>query len=131
MKNKLFCSFVKKDNLQTLIEYLINNFPIRNYKIFVLTLTQNPLEYACTYGIEGGNILNNVDNTILVHKKKETNTIYTINALNKAVKIHNSGSLDFNFKLNWDFYKNSILLTDSNQLKVLKTKIYKVVESSD
>jgi hypothetical protein len=39
-------------------------------------------------------------NTILVHRKKETNTLYTINALNELIKKLNGGVVDIAYKVN-------------------------------
>jgi hypothetical protein len=67
-------------------------------------------------------------NTILVHRKKESNTLYTINALNELIKSLNRGVVDPSFRIDWQHYKNSILLTQHNELKTLNTKIYKIVD---
>jgi DNA-directed RNA polymerase subunit L len=67
-------------------------------------------------------------NTILVHRKKESNTLYTINALNELIKKLNDGVVDVNYRINWQHYKNTILLTQHDELKQLRTKIYKIVE---
>jgi len=66
-------------------------------------------------------------NTILLHRKKESNTLYTINALNDLIKSLNGGVLDNSFMINWRDYQNSILLTHTGALKKLDTKIYKII----
>ena len=68
------------------------------------------------------------ENTILVHRKKETNTLYTINALNELIKKLNGGVVDTKFPITWEHYKNSVLLTQHDELKQLKTKIHKIIE---
>jgi hypothetical protein len=68
------------------------------------------------------------ENTILVHRKKDSNTLYTINALNELIKGLNNGIVDTRYPINWQHYKNTILLTQHDELKQLKTKIYKKVE---
>ena len=40
--------------------------------------------------------------TILVHRKKQSNTLYTINALNELVKEENNGVLDKSFAIDWE-----------------------------
>jgi hypothetical protein len=96
-------------------------------KIFVLEVKDNN-EYVLTYNIEMANIANIPDNTILVHRKKESNTLYTINALNELIKKLNGGVVDTRFQVDWQHYKNTILLTQQNELRQLKTKIYKIIE---
>ncbi|NBU48419.1 MAG: hypothetical protein EBS34_13470 [Flavobacteriales bacterium] len=63
----------------------------------------------------------------MVHRKRETNTLYTINALNRLIQKLNGGILDKNYQLNWEDYKNGVLLTSDAGFKFLKTTIYKVV----
>jgi hypothetical protein len=74
------------------------------------------------------NIANIPENTILVHRKKESNTLYTINALNELIKKLNGGVVDTRYQVDWQHYKNTILLTQQNELRQLKTKIYKIIE---
>jgi hypothetical protein len=66
-------------------------------------------------------------NTILLHRKKESNTLYTINALNALIKSLNSGILDTNYRITWLDYKNSILLIQNNDLNIIQTKIHKII----
>ena len=82
----------------------------------------------CTYNVDFGNISNFLDNTILVHRKKETNTLYTINALNTLIKDLNGGVLDTNYRIDWEDYKNCILLTKGPELKRVNTKLFKIIE---
>jgi hypothetical protein len=85
-------------------------------------------EYVITYNVEQANVSNIPLNTILVHRKKETNTLYTINALNDLIKKLNGGVVDTSYKVNWQHYQNCILLTQSGDLKQLNTKVYKIIE---
>jgi hypothetical protein len=66
-------------------------------------------------------------NTILLHRKKESNTLYTINALNALIKSLNNGILDTNYRIMWLDYKNSILLIQNNDLNIIQTKIHKII----
>ena len=68
-----------------------------------------------------------LDSTILVHRKKEFNTLYTINALNELIKLLNNGFIDKNYKIPWNEYKNSILLTQNHNINIIKTEIYKII----
>jgi hypothetical protein len=62
-----------------------------------------------------------------IHRKKETNTLYTINALNEAIREDNGGVLDKSFSLDWTKYQNSLLLTNDSGLNIIKTKLYQIV----
>jgi hypothetical protein len=127
MQNKLLCTFTTNEDIEDLINYLSSTYSIMYNKIFVLKIL-NEDEIVCTYNIDQGNVDSIPSNTILVHRKKETNSLYTINALNELIKSLNGGQLNNNFKINWDNYRNTILLTRQSELKQLKTKIYKIVE---
>ena len=127
LNNKLFCTFTTLDELDSLVESLTSKYNIMYNKIFVLNVKSND-EYVCTYNIDQGNVNHIPENTILVHRKKESNTLYTINALNELIKKLNDGIVDTKFPINWQHYKNTILLTQHDELKQLRTKIYKIIE---
>jgi hypothetical protein len=127
LNNRLFCTFTTLEDLDSLIEGLNLKYKIMYNKIFVLHVKSNN-EYVCTYNVEQGNISEIPPNTILVHRKKDSNTLYTINALNELIKCLNGGVVDTKFPIEWQHYKNTILLTQHDELKQLKTKIYKIIE---
>tara|TARA_Y100000385_G_C12962103_1_gene580224 strand:- start:215 stop:688 length:474 start_codon:yes stop_codon:yes gene_type:complete len=127
LNNKLFCTFTKLEDLDDLISRIKSQYSILYNKIFVLKIKDND-EYVCTYNIDQGNINDIPNNTILVHRKKESNTLYTINALNELIKKLNDGVVDTKFPIVWQHYKNTILLTQHDELRQLRTKIYKIIE---
>jgi hypothetical protein len=127
MNNRLFATFTQQDHLDELISDLSSTYEIMYKKMFILFI-KSTNEYVVTYNVEQGNINGIPDNTILVHRKKESNTLYTINALNDLIKRLNGGVTDPFFKINWLEYKNCILLTQHGEVKQLNTKIYKIVD---
>jgi hypothetical protein len=68
-----------------------------------------------------------IDNTILVHRKKQTNTLYTINALNELIKSLNNGVLDKKFPIEWENYRNCILLIQAEGFNKINTKIKDII----
>ena len=127
MNNRLFCTFTTLNDLDNLIEELSSRYVIMYDKMFVLHIKSND-EYVITYNVDQANVSNIPESTILVHRKKESNTLYTINALNELIKRLNNGVVDTKFPINWQHYKNCILLTQHNEIKQLNTKIHKIVE---
>ena len=128
--NKLFCTFTVSDELENIISTINRRYSILYNKIFVLESPQSN-ELICTYNIDSGNVSNSpMPNTILLHRKKESNTLYTINALNTLIKKLNNGKLDTSYIINWQDYKNSILLTNGPELRKLDTSIHKIVDLS-
>jgi hypothetical protein len=127
LMNKLFCTFSSKDNLEKTLDTIKTEYTILYNKIFVLE-SQDSDEYLCTYNIEiQGTNTKVLPNTILLHRKKETNTLYTINSLNLLIKSLNEGVLDTSYRVNWQDYSNTVLLTQGSELKTLGTKIHKIV----
>lgn len=126
MKNRLFCTFTKKDKLEETLETIQRFYQLKQKQIFVLEHKGSD-EYICTYSVQEGNVNKFIGNTILVHRKKDTNTLYTINALNEVIKNDNNGVLDTSFPIDWKRYKNCILLTREGILHRLDTKLHDVV----
>jgi hypothetical protein len=127
MNNRLFCTFTSLDDLDILLSGLTKKYDILYNKMFVLHVKSNN-EYAVTYNVDQGNVNDIPENTILVHRKKETNSLYTINALNQLIKSLNGGVVDTKFTIDWQHYRNCILLTQHNELKQLNTRIFRIVE---
>lgn len=127
MSNKLFCTFSTEQDLQETVEAIKEKYNIIYNKIFIL-YSKSQDEYICTYNVDFGNVSTFLENTILVHRKKESNTLYTINALNTLVKELNGGVLDKTYKINWNDYRNCILLTKGPELKRVNTKLFQIVE---
>ena len=127
MNNRLFATFTQQDLIEGLINELSSTYSIMYKKMFVLFI-KSTNEYVITYNVEQGNINIIPENTILVHRKKESNTLYTINALNDLIKKLNNGEIDPTYKIEWQNYKNCVLLTQQGEVKQLNTKIYKIVD---
>lgn len=129
MNNKLFCTFALESELDNTLSQIQNKYSILYNKIFVL-YAEDQQEYLCTYNIDLGNVAGLLPNTILVHRKKESKTLYTINSLNRLIETLNNGVLDTQFKINWNDFQNCILLTKDQELRKVNTKLYKVVTVS-
>ena len=127
LANKLFCSFTAKEGLESTIDTIKSQYQILFNKIFILYI-ESTNEYVCTYNVDSFNMSNTIlPNTILLHRKKESNTLYTINALNDLIKELNYGRLDSSYRINWKDYSNCILLTTNGDLRRLDTKIHKII----
>jgi hypothetical protein len=127
MNNRLFATFTQQDLIDILINELSSTYNIMYKKMFVL-FVKSTNEYVITYNVEQGNVNSIPSNTILVHRKKESNTLYTINALNDLIKKLNNGVVDPSYRIDWQHYKNCVLLTQHGEVKQLNTKIFKIVD---
>jgi hypothetical protein len=127
MNNRLFATFTQQELIDELVYNLSSTYDIMYKKMFVLFI-KSTNEYVVTYNVEQGNIDGIPQNTILVHRKKESNTLYTINALNDLIRKLNDGVVDPAYRIDWQNYKNCILLTQQGEVKQLNTKIFKIVD---
>ena len=69
--------------------------------------------------------------TISLHRKKQSNTLYTINALNEVIRSKNNGILDKKFMVDWDEFQNTLLLTNENGLTKIPTKIHSIIDVNE
>ena len=127
LNNKLFCTFVDEEFIDDRIDFISSSYNIMYNKMFVLFIKSTG-EYVITYNVDQGNVNSIPDNTILVHRKKDTNTLYTINALNTLIKSLNGGVVDPRYRVDWQHYRNCILLTQQNDIRQLNTKVHKIIE---
>ena len=97
-------------------------------KIFLLKEAENANNLMCTYNISVEENYSEIENTILLHRKKQTNTLYTINALNEVIRSKNNGVLDKKFNVDWSEFQNTLLLTNETGLNVVPTKIYQIID---
>ena len=130
MKTQLLCTFTTQHNLEQSIRDITKNFKIVFDKIYVLQNEEKTKELICTYNVDREEKIdfNAVSNTISLHRKKITNTLYTINALNELIKTINNGLLDTNYQVEWDTYKNMILISNKEGLQKIPTRILKIIE---
>ena len=128
MNNRLYCTFVKTDEIKEISEKIRSSYKVLFDKIFVLESLDGE-KIMLTYNVDLGNSNNEfaIDNTILVHRKKQTNTLYTINALNELIKSLNGGVLDKSYSINWNDYKNCILLVQTEGFNKIDTKVKEII----
>ena len=131
MNNRLYCTFTTTDAYEEVANTIQTSYVILFNKIFVLESLDGE-KIMLTYNVDMNNSSSEsiIDNTILVHRKKQTNTLYTINALNELIKSLNNGVLDKKFPINWDNYKNCILLIQAEGFNRIDTKIKEIINLS-
>tara|TARA_R110002074_G_scaffold270598_1_gene442340 strand:- start:15 stop:416 length:402 start_codon:yes stop_codon:yes gene_type:complete len=130
MKSQLLCTFTTKDNLDDTVKKITDAYSIVFNKVYVLQNENIVNELICTYNVDIGSGVdyNKVMGTISLHRKKHSNTLYTINALNECIKNLNNGVSDNKFMVPWENFKNMLLITNSEGLNRINTRIYKIIE---
>jgi hypothetical protein len=126
MKTQLLCTFTINKSLRPTVDLIVDTYDVLFNKIFVLKSVDTS-ELMCTYNVDSSKPLTILDNTISLHRKKHTNTLYTINALNELIKSINNGVLDTNFQVDWDNYRNCLLATTENGLRKVNTEVKEIV----
>ena len=132
MQTQLLCTFTKRDELQTILEKIRQTYTIVYNYIYVLQNKSNLDELYITYNIDTQyKPTTPLKDTILVHRKKQSNTLYKINALNELVKEENGGKLDKSFEIDWEKFRNTIIVTNTEGTKKLSTRIFEVIETAE
>jgi len=135
-KNLLLATFVKSGNVRYVVELIKNNFKLSGDKIFVLQDLSDRNKKILTYNVINNNVVFSeiVSNTISLHRKQETNTLYTLNALNEIVKFENEGAISSEFAVNWENWRNCLVVTHRNdetgdtELKRIDTKLNNIIK---
>ncbi len=133
MKTQLLCTFTPRNRLDDILELIIECNDILYDKIYVFQNGNDHNQLICTYNVEYEDdyVSENIPNTISLHRKKQSNTLYTINALNEVIRELNNGVLDKRFPIPWEDYHNSLLLTNEAGLNKIPTKIHTIVNIKD
>ena len=128
MKTQLLCTFTTKKDLEKTISEIVRSYTIVFGRVYVLQNEENTNELMCTYNIDTSNKVdfNKVKGTISLHRKKHTNTLYTINALNEVIADLNNGIVDSKFMVPWENFENVLMVTNSDGLNKINTRIYKI-----
>ena len=76
MNNRLYCTFTTPNDIEEITGRIQTSYVILFNKIFVLESLDGE-KIMLTYNVDMGNSSTNgiIDNTILVHRKKQTNSL--------------------------------------------------------
>lgn len=125
---QLLCTFSNNKDYSKTAEDIKAFYEVYSNRIFAFANTKNPKEIYLTY-----NVLNMIksapkfQNTILIHRKKQTNTLYTLNAMNRLIEEEN-GHADKTYVVNWQLYENSLIITGDVSIRIIPLKISSVLE---
>ena len=131
----LLATFCKSRDVKDIISLISDSFEIVGGKIFVLQDESDRHKKILTYNIVKEDIVFSdvIKNTISLHRKKETNTLYTLNALNEVVMDQNDGQLDVRFSVDWEPHRNTLLVTykddesGEQNLRRIETRLINIV----
>jgi hypothetical protein len=128
----LLATFVNPIYLDKFLYKIYKNFGVKKKSVFYFeTGTEDLLlTYRIFLDLEQKiDIRKELPKTVQIHKKGET--FFTINALNKLIEKEfnvESGNVNYtDYNLDWDKFKDSIILIKNNELDILKLN-KKIVE---
>ena len=129
MRTQLLCTFTSKSKLNEIVDIIVSCNDILYDKIYVFENKDDSSQLICTYNVEFiDNFEENIIDTISLHRKKQSNTLYTINALNEVIREKNGGVLDKSYMVDWDEFENTLLLTNEIGLQKIPTKIFQIID---
>lgn len=126
-KSQLLCTFSNKSDYESALIKINNLYSVLFNKIYILENEDDPYRLYLTYNVEFGKRSEYLEKTISMHRKKHTNTLYTINALNELIK-EKTGVYDDSYEVNWEDYYNMIILTSDAGIKLIPTRIFKIID---
>jgi hypothetical protein len=127
-KRQLLCTFSTVLAFKTTIEEIKKFYSVYNNRFFIFTNVTSPKEVFITYNIlSEGKEFPKFSNTISIHRKKQTNTLYTLNAMNQIIKDENNGVFDKAYSVDWSLYNNSLIITGTPSIRVLPIEILEIV----
>tara|TARA_Y100001935_G_C17023002_1_gene368722 strand:+ start:174 stop:575 length:402 start_codon:yes stop_codon:yes gene_type:complete len=131
MRTQLLCTFAIRSRIEDITRIIMECNDILYNKIYVFENLNDDSQLICTYNVsyEDGHLSEDIPNTISLHRKKQTNTLYSINALNEVIRSLNNGVLDKKFPVPWEQYSNTLLLTNENGLNKIPTKLYRIINT--
>lgn len=127
MRTQLLCTFTDEGKFDKVLYTINESYELFSRKIFILKLEPSK-ELVISYNIIPNRNTEFLPNTIMTHRKKESNTLYTINALNRLIESLNDGRLDKRYQIEWQDYRNSMILTDGDGFKIMKTHLFRIVD---
>ena len=113
MRPQLLCTFTNLQDLPQCIGSIHKayNNDVANLKCY--SYVYNETNIVCIYNVHSND--RRLKDTISINRKKETNTLYSINALNALIMALNGGVLDKSYLINWSDYKDCMLLSHGDE----------------
>lgn len=122
---QLLCTFSNVHSYQNDITSICEHYKVDGGKIYILKNEEFLSEIFLTYNVEK-TMGKHHPRTISVHRKKDYNILYSINALNQLIKEENGGQPSNTFQVDWSKFRDSIIVVNDGKIKVVPTKLMRV-----
>jgi hypothetical protein len=121
--HQLFCTFSNDVSYKEDVRNIRNFYSTSIIKFFVFESTKVKKDTYITYNISAVSSFDRYRSTINIHRKKETNTLYTLNAMNRLITEENNGVFDKTHNLDWTLYKDCLILTNDVGVRIIDLKL--------
>lgn len=119
---QLLCTFATYQTYLQEVRALVQYYDIPENAVYVLQSTLDFNDIFLTFNAKRGKI-EFYPRTMAVHRKKEYNVIYSINALNELIRSETGGMSGREYQVDWEQYRNSFISTSGGKFRVIPTKL--------
>jgi ketopantoate reductase len=119
----LLMSFSSEDEYRTQLQ-TIREIYRPDSNIFVIQNRYDDNEIFITFNTEYNF---KTPGIIKIHKKRETNTLFSVDAVNH-LSIQENGKIDKEWSPNWEEFNNCLLLMRDGDLAVIPTKVREIIK---
>lgn len=123
---QLLCTFHAGRNFNQIILDIKKSYYLIDKKIFVFENEKDTNQIIFSYNVDK-NYKSRLSNTISVHRKKQTNTLFSINSLNCIIREENGGELNPTHVIDWELYRNSLIITADIGYKIVKLNLIDII----
>lgn len=113
MNFKIVCTFINPRDINLILDLIPYHYDIVDNRVFVFEVDDNN-QLLLTYKLSKP--FKMVSNSILVHRNSESNTLFTLNAMNHIIKLCNNGKFVHSYKIDWELYRNSLITYEGQEL---------------
>jgi hypothetical protein len=118
----LLMSFSSEDEYRTHLQ-VIREIYRPDSSLFVIQNRYDDNEIFITFNTEYNF---KTPGIIKIHKKRETNTLFSVDSLNE-LSMRANGKVDKGFVPDWEQYRNSLLLMRDGELAVIPTRLREII----
>lgn len=124
-ESHLLCSFTTLKEYVADAMHILNAYNVDGGKIYALQNIEDVSEIFLTYNIEMEPLVVKRSRTISVHRKRDFNVIYSINALNLIIQSQNGKQ-----EIDWSNYSNSLVVAYGRNIEVIPTRLLTILRKN-
>jgi len=128
MKIQLLCTFSNVKEYVGLITTIKSFYTLSDKKFFIFKDKSKDDSIILTYNIFSEGIYKKFPATISIHRKKQTNTLYTLNSLNRIIQEETGGRLDKNYQIDWNLFQNTLIITTDIGYRTINLELIDIIK---